>query len=774
MICSECYDLVGWINTPTPEAITPSFNWKTPSQLLRDDAFQHCDLCNMFAQALFAPRPHLPPVDFDLLMPDKPIRPVLDSNHSEPTKSFYGDKAEVCEILALAFIRPACNSGRQQRIRVWREPLANTDKAVSTDRLREMDMFVAQRCDRIRALEMYERYGLDDRPEAPLGQRIKAYATDTRQLANLVLKEYKYFWTELRQLSDVSGHEKAARFIGPPWRKPILDNTGPEAVAQMTSWLRECVNNHPLCRIGISSHRFEQGSEAPFLDQARLPSRVLDVGLTDMGLVKLVETTPDTPSASYVALSHCWGPPDKRPLRTTLETLQHHIHHGIPHSRLPKTFADAATITRSLGIRYLWIDSLCIVQDDEADWATESERMGSIYEGATLTLAAAHARDSSEGFFVTQRPDPNEVVKVVTTPTEGDRAPFLTGFVPDSTIEGEGYAWKDTPLSRRGWVMQEWHLSRRVLWSEKKSFMWKCRTANLCEQEGTNTELPSYNWNEQLDWITAIMDYSRKGLTYEKDRLIALRGMASSLGKSVRRRGQEFHFGMWIGGADTPHTLLWRPETPCRADSAESRQGIPTWSWASLPGPKAYPLDVWAHKVIDQVRGISAARGGTELRLRAPICQLRLFSWLNRSASHDERKVQVRIHPEDTCYDTHDAQRQRAERSYTQQFTCCDAAIGDAHLDCESDVHSCSPDPGMPCYAIFLLRQTRYGFREVYQSYELLLVKPTVTNMGTKAYRRVGTGSITVDDGNDPFFSKTTFLRKKKSCTIPVEDIVLI
>ncbi|EGZ72613.1 HET-domain-containing protein, partial [Neurospora tetrasperma FGSC 2509] len=167
----------------------------------------------------------------------------------------------------------------------------------------------------------------------------------------------------------------------------------------MRSWLWQCVDDHPKCRTALSGEIFGFGSQNSSLDVSKLPFRVLDVGSPGSLLVKLVETTTETPRAPYVALSHCWGPPDKQPLKTTLHTIGDHMHPGIPLDRLPQTFADAVWVTRELGIRYLWIDSLCIIQDSPADWETESQKMGSIYEGATLTLGAAYARNSSEGLF---------------------------------------------------------------------------------------------------------------------------------------------------------------------------------------------------------------------------------------------------------------------------------------------------------------------------------------------------------------------------------------
>src|SRR5271170_8055968 len=86
------------------------------------------------------------------------------------------------------------------------------------------------------------------------------------------------------------------------------------------------------------------------------------------------------------------------PLKSTRDTLKAHFA-GIPWSSLPETFQDAITITRKLGIQYLWIDALCIVQDDLSDWEIESSKMASIYSHSFLTIAASHGRDSRSGCF---------------------------------------------------------------------------------------------------------------------------------------------------------------------------------------------------------------------------------------------------------------------------------------------------------------------------------------------------------------------------------------
>jgi hypothetical protein len=122
----------------------------------------------------------------------------------------------------------------------------------------------------------------------------------------------------------------------------------------------------------------------------------LDVGLEDPDMVKLVELASDT-TARYAALSHCWGHTRSKHITSTSNLAMNMK--GIPVSELPETFRDAIDIARALEVRYLWIDSLCIVQDSGSDWAEHVEVMGSIYQNAYITLAAGASDNDEGGFF---------------------------------------------------------------------------------------------------------------------------------------------------------------------------------------------------------------------------------------------------------------------------------------------------------------------------------------------------------------------------------------
>lgn len=155
-------------------------------------------------------------------------------------------------------------------------------------------------------------------------------------------------------------------------------------VRLMKTWLADCVANHSNC--SRQSTTF-------------LPSRLLDVNpLGTEGVVKLVSSlslkSKDIPK--YVTLSHCWGPVAKRTIKTKRDNLESHMD-AIPLSILPNTFRDAVDVTRQLGIQYIWIDSLCIVQNDQNDWAKEAALMADIYENAFCTLSALSSKDSTYG-----------------------------------------------------------------------------------------------------------------------------------------------------------------------------------------------------------------------------------------------------------------------------------------------------------------------------------------------------------------------------------------
>lgn len=304
---------------------------------------------------------------------------------------------------------------------------------------------------------------------------------------------------------------------------------------------------------------------------AQLPTRILEISDgpdPTTATVRLLET--NGAKGEYCALSHCWGPPHKRPLRTVDANLAQH-REDIPFAKLPKTFREAVLFTRSLGIRYLWIDSLCIIQDDPEDWAREARVMGALYQRALLVIAATGASDSTGGLFVSDRAQVRQI-----------RAPFLPeeeeeedqGEFYISTVPSGEFSPDTSVLRERAWVYQEWYLARRLFFSMPGGFVWSCAEHNL-DELGVNIPFELY---EKRNWFHLLQEYTSKKLTVASDRLEALRGISEEqdrLGETGLHRWGNWVYGVW--DADITEHLLWK--TVARpTQGQDDLPQLPSWT----------------------------------------------------------------------------------------------------------------------------------------------------------------------------------------------------
>jgi hypothetical protein len=200
----------------------------------------------------------------------------------------------------------------------------------------------------------------------------------------------------------------------------------------------------------------------------RLPTRLLDLGVDGGSAIRLWATTAED-TGEWVALSHRWG---WKHFSTTSENLQSHLS-GIDMSSLPATFKDAVTVTRALGRRYLWIDSLCVIQGPDGDFLAEAKRMEEVYSGAYCVIAASCAVDHHSGFL-----RPRDHRDYVGLCRDGkDQQPFYVCQNIDNfkshVLDGE--------LHARGWVLQEHALARRTLFFTKHQTYFECGEGVRCE-----------------------------------------------------------------------------------------------------------------------------------------------------------------------------------------------------------------------------------------------------------------------------------------------------
>jgi hypothetical protein len=337
-------------------------------------------------------------------------------------------------------------------------------------------------------------------------------------------------------------------------------------VAILKNWFDECASGHQNCK-----RQDDPGAHGT--TEPELPTRILDVRPeNDEAIVRLVEQ--QGARGDYVALSHCWGPPSKRPICTTRNTLVQHLA-GLSLSCLPKTFQDAVAVTRTMNLRYLWIDSLCIIQDDLDDWSREAPRIGELYSHASLVIAASGARDSSEGCFL-ERPPLEPTIDIPYITENGDQRGHVQVNMSKyrEIAPGKLVGPLFEPLGERGWVFQEWTLARRIVHFTSKGMMWSCRALGgdaMCKDGYTMEERLAKTWDDVIGF------YTLRNLTYPTDKLAAVEGLARIM---QRGRAGRYVSGVWTD--DLPQQLFWIG----RGTTRPLEQRIfPSWSWASTHGP---------------------------------------------------------------------------------------------------------------------------------------------------------------------------------------------
>jgi hypothetical protein len=348
---------------------------------------------------------------------------------------------------------------------------------------------------------------------------------------------------------------------------------------QAKSWIEQC-RLHKQC---------------PELRDPPLPTRVLDISNGDIRL-----HISGYERHSYCALSYCWGGP--QPVRTLAENTESHKA-GIRISDLPQTIRDAIHYTRQLGIKYLWIDSLCIVQDSVEDKRREIARMASIYQNALVTIAATNTSRCIDGFLLDRYP-PNGEILIEDLPWSCDDGSF--GKV---CLHRQSWHRVDRePLNQRAWTLQERMLSPRVLSFGSRQLMWECQTARYTDggdpqsvyDTGTN-RLEPYVFSPltaatserspeakslHYTWTDTVMDLSTRKITEESDKLPAISGIAQQMHLIT---GDIYLAGLWK--ASLHFELMWMQD-PAAEDFHHARRPTtyraPSWSWASVEGTVSF------------------------------------------------------------------------------------------------------------------------------------------------------------------------------------------
>ena len=363
----------------------------------------------------------------------------------------------------------------------------------------------------------------------------------------------------------------------------------PRIFEQVEKWLKNCTRSHPGCN---NLHW-----------SSKNPKRLCRI-LSDSQL-QLIHSPQKGERLGYTALSYCWG--DKTLMSesekdkivegmTTTHNLQLRSKF-FDLTDLPETVQDAVILTRRLKIEYIWVDTICIVQDDLKDWEREAPTMHEVYGNARFTICASSSEKATDRLL-----QERECWSYATEPCRLSNKWIGSNDMSLNEMRAR------SPLSKRAWTLQEEYLSIRLLyWSSQRMF-WSCAGGQDTESELAQraTARPSarrsarspYEWNLKPsqrfliscrngesshlheDWLDVVESYTQRHLSKEGDRFTAVSGLASRY--QLAQQGDEYLAGLWR--RTFAEDLAWSVTRAVnREDRKDLQDLIPTWSWASLP-----------------------------------------------------------------------------------------------------------------------------------------------------------------------------------------------
>ncbi|KXH42137.1 HET domain-containing protein [Colletotrichum simmondsii] len=378
-----------------------------------------------------------------------------------------------------------------------------------------------------------------------------------------------------------SHNDPAARDF---WTRPI-QNDPANCLPTVKSWLADCEAKHEKCR----ELKTQSGPSA------LRPARLIYIGpnSTAAGFsLRLQDTANLNPLPRFAALSYCWG--GNQTVKCETSTLEAFTK-NIPFHKLPQTIQDAVKVCAQLGVEYIWVDALCIIQNEGNDEKIlEIAKMPYIYGQASFTIMASRAKTAWEGFLHHRGPF-----------TKSNQA-FLLSWQPEKGKMGSiTLAEMETghePIDERGWTFQERLLSLRIVEFGSRQTRWSCQEPipsitgddtlyGLDVGEGAtdgwrkiaepnDLRQDSFNWGHcsktPSPWGALVDIYTSRTLSFNTDRALAMSGVAERFAVLT---GDEYAAGLWK--RSIRDELLWRVEQSERRNRSTVYQG-PSWSWFAV------------------------------------------------------------------------------------------------------------------------------------------------------------------------------------------------
>ena len=409
---------------------------------------------------------------------------------------------------------------------------------------------------------------------------------------------WRHFQANTQRQSDV---QQQADFQQQADARDCLEHSDMVDLALPQACLQDCLSGHNCTSVGA---------------KPRLPSRLVDLEPFKEalnGFWAVVESQKLPRDSRYTTLSHCWG--GHIPVRL-LHSNYESFHSGRPDSDLPLTFRHAAQVTRSLGYRYIWIDSLTIIQDSREDWAHESLTMYDVYQHSACTIAAQWGKNSDAGLFIPSMPLPGEIVLFTPEPCGENQE---VKQAQNTNLKGEKrricvnksrtliLRRERSILQSRAWAFQELMVSPRILSFNGDQVSWHCKEIQFWPSYGTQksdfaraftplhgsisrTKPPLGQHTDLYEaWNSVIQGYSTCYLTKAEDKLVALSGLAKAFYDLGLR---EYKAGLWT--ELLPRALLWSISDPATRSTAievgDKTQKVPSWTWASISDRAVTPM----------------------------------------------------------------------------------------------------------------------------------------------------------------------------------------
>lgn len=372
----------------------------------------------------------------------------------------------------------------------------------------------------------------------------------------------------------------------PPTTLNTASTGSAECIGLAKYWLEDCLNNHDEC-------------PKPSAD-VKYPTRLLK--LRD-GHAILFDTAEQTLKEPYATLSHCWG---KEKFTVLTPATMSMFREGVPIDSFLPTFRDAMLTAQKLGISFIWIDCLCIIQGT-SDWDIEAGRMCDVYTGGLINFGASHGSSPRAGCFVQRDPEKIKKRVIYWQPTGDQEQHLYEIFTPETPKQDTSYGMPE-PLYRRGWVAQERVLCSRMLHFGDQQIKWECPTSGILNEiKPYATAGSAYNqydsglvpaelmslqegelsFNEKRElasefWYRIVKTYSRLALTYPRDKRPAIQGVADYINLQIQ---DKYIYGFFE--FSLPKALCFRR----RGNWPRRRTPAPSWSWAHWHGSVDLPLE---------------------------------------------------------------------------------------------------------------------------------------------------------------------------------------